>query len=182
MDDKKASPSLIARLTREWESFIRTAILSGFNTPTLFSAEYDIMDMVAHDWIITRNECGAGFWDGNWDKDMGEMLTQLCKQQGQFEVYESRGYVYPYNSVNINKLATYCFVKWDKFEPKNYKNGPSEYMIKIPEIDNHWRRIHSSVFSDVCVDVVYIKKERIYLGDILNVICVRDEAVRVEIR
>lgn len=38
-----------------------------------------------HDFILTINETGAGFWDGDWTH--GEQLTAICKQFKPVEVY-----------------------------------------------------------------------------------------------
>ncbi len=40
----------------------------------------------AHDFLLTRNGHGAGFWDGDWPEG-GESLTTICKQFGEFHLY-----------------------------------------------------------------------------------------------
>lgn len=40
-----------------------------------------------HDFALTRNHHGAGFWDGDWEKTVGEKLTKLSHQFGEFELY-----------------------------------------------------------------------------------------------
>jgi hypothetical protein len=37
----------------------------------------DLTD-VAHDFWLTRNGHGAGFWDGDYPKKLGEQLTELA--------------------------------------------------------------------------------------------------------
>lgn len=36
-------------------------------------------EMAGHDFWLTRNGHGAGFWDGDWPKEIGEHLTNVCK-------------------------------------------------------------------------------------------------------
>lgn len=42
---------------------------------------------VAHDFWLTRNGHGAGFWDGDYDKVIGAKLTKICKEMGEVQVY-----------------------------------------------------------------------------------------------
>jgi len=39
-----------------------------------------------HDFWLTRNGHGCGFWDGSWLKH-GERLTEACKAFGECELY-----------------------------------------------------------------------------------------------
>ena len=50
-----------------------------------------------HDFLLTRNGHGAGFWDGDWPKDSGERLTALSKKYGESSLYvgdDGQLYVY----------------------------------------------------------------------------------------
>ena len=41
-----------------------------------------------HDFWLTRNGHGAGFWDGDWQHTpYADMLTQLAKAYGEVETY-----------------------------------------------------------------------------------------------
>jgi hypothetical protein len=42
--------------------------------------------MAAHDFWLTRNGHGAGFWDGDWPEG-GERLTAICKGFGECHLY-----------------------------------------------------------------------------------------------
>lgn len=42
---------------------------------------------VAHDFWLTRNGHGAGFWDGDYEKTIGESLTTLCKEFKEVNLY-----------------------------------------------------------------------------------------------
>jgi hypothetical protein len=40
-----------------------------------------------HDYILTRNHHGAGFWDGDWDKSVGEIFTTAAHLHPEIEAY-----------------------------------------------------------------------------------------------
>lgn len=39
-----------------------------------------------HDFWLTRNRHGAGFWDGDWPKELGEELTKAAHIEGSFDL------------------------------------------------------------------------------------------------
>lgn len=42
---------------------------------------------LAHDFWLTRNGHGAGFWDGDYPKELGEKLTDISKTFGECDLY-----------------------------------------------------------------------------------------------
>lgn len=40
-----------------------------------------------HDFWLTRNHHGAGFWDGDWEDSKGERFTASSKTFGEFNLY-----------------------------------------------------------------------------------------------
>lgn len=42
---------------------------------------------LGHDFWLTRNGHGAGFWDGDLEHDLGERLSQACKTFGECYIY-----------------------------------------------------------------------------------------------
>jgi hypothetical protein len=42
---------------------------------------------VAHDFWLTRNHHGAGFWDGDYPEPLAEQLTALAHQFGESNLY-----------------------------------------------------------------------------------------------
>jgi hypothetical protein len=40
-----------------------------------------------HDFWLTRNGHGAGFWDGDWSEPAATRLTQCSKMFGNFDLY-----------------------------------------------------------------------------------------------
>ena len=43
----------------------------------------------AHDFWLTRNGHGAGFWDGDWEHEAGERLTADSKRFGEVSIYSN---------------------------------------------------------------------------------------------
>lgn len=65
---------------------------------------------VGHDFWLTRNGHGTGFWDRGLGK-VGEQLTQLAKQFGEFELYvDDDGYIQAMQT-RTTQLAKLVFVK-----------------------------------------------------------------------
>lgn len=46
----------------------------------------DSLMMAGHDFWLTRNRHGAGFWDGYWKED-GKRLTEAAHICGEFSLY-----------------------------------------------------------------------------------------------
>lgn len=44
-------------------------------------------EMAGHDFWLTRNHHGAGFWDGDWPDNAGESLDHAAREFGGFELY-----------------------------------------------------------------------------------------------
>ena len=52
---------------------------------------YDLMQPIEnqteHDYILTRNYHGAGFWDGDWNSRISRILTDAAHSQGEITAY-----------------------------------------------------------------------------------------------
>ncbi len=70
------APEALQRAQKDIDAFIAKAgnLLNGLD-----------MDLVVHDFWLTRNRHGAGFWDGDYPKEIGEKLTDLSKQFGEID-------------------------------------------------------------------------------------------------
>lgn len=44
-------------------------------------------EMAAHDFALTRNHHGAGFWDGDWQEPAATKLTEAAHRFGEFNCY-----------------------------------------------------------------------------------------------
>ena len=51
-----------------------------------------------HDFWLTRNHHGAGFWDGDYEEALGEKLTAAAHEFGECDLYvgdDGKIYLYP---------------------------------------------------------------------------------------
>lgn len=49
--------------------------------------EYADDGNIAHDFWLTRNGHGAGFWDGDYGDSLGKKLTDIAKKWGEINFY-----------------------------------------------------------------------------------------------
>lgn len=47
-----------------------------------------------HDFWLTRNRHGSGFWDGDWPDDVGKLLTDAAHGYGECDLMPERGMLY----------------------------------------------------------------------------------------
>ena len=47
----------------------------------------DDVERAGHDFWLTRNHHGAGFWDGDWAEGVGERLTAASHACGEVDLY-----------------------------------------------------------------------------------------------
>lgn len=45
------------------------------------------IEEAGHDFWLTRNRHGAGFWDGDWPDPLGDTLTEAAHSFGEQELY-----------------------------------------------------------------------------------------------
>lgn len=58
-----------------------------FTADNAADLEGENMSLAGHDFWLTRNGHGAGFWDGDWEKSKGERLTEASKKFGECDLY-----------------------------------------------------------------------------------------------
>lgn len=46
-----------------------------------------VVEMAAHDFALTRNGHGAGFWDGDWPEPMASALSDAARAAGESGLY-----------------------------------------------------------------------------------------------
>ncbi len=54
----------------------------------------DRQEEAAHDFWLTRNGHGAGFWDGDWPEPAASRLTTNSKAYGEVYLTSYRGWIY----------------------------------------------------------------------------------------
>ena len=73
------SQEAIARIERDCERFLSIApYFEGIETLT----------NAAHDFWLTRQGHGAGFWDGDWPQDMVDKCCAACATLKAVDVYQ----------------------------------------------------------------------------------------------
>ena len=88
-DQWAASPGFVQKATSEFEEFLST-LPSEFDPAEAYLIHgHDPHTMLAHDFALTRNHHGAGFWDGDWAEPWGKILTDLAHQWPETELYLS---------------------------------------------------------------------------------------------
>jgi hypothetical protein len=92
--DYPVSNSLKAKVTADWDSFREKAEALGFDAEEHRAmilhpdCERDAWNAAAHDFILTRNHHGAGFWDtGRWLEPWASKLTTLSHSFGELSCY-----------------------------------------------------------------------------------------------
>jgi hypothetical protein len=88
----RISNDLQMRIAQDWDRFRDAAEDLGFDAvehraTTIDPTEGDEWDYAAHDFILTRNHHGSGFWDGDWVAPWGDRLTTLAQTFPQLESY-----------------------------------------------------------------------------------------------
>lgn len=49
--------------------------------------DFDKIERGGHDFWLTRNSHGAGFWDGDWPETEGKLLTDASHAFGECNLY-----------------------------------------------------------------------------------------------
>ena len=92
-DSAQLSPDLEASLRAEWTAFAIAASELGFDPEEHRVGPIDLSQgderaYMAHDWILTRNCTGCGFWEPDrWAQEFRQPLTDLCHKQGEIQLY-----------------------------------------------------------------------------------------------
>jgi len=95
-DQFEPSQELIDRVGDDFARFedILYEAMPDFDPVDDCKIECDEFKHLEHDFILTVNGHGAGFWDGDWKS--GDELTDLCRQFNEIEIYlGDDGLLYP---------------------------------------------------------------------------------------
>lgn len=85
------SDELRARMRADCEQFLAVAepiITAAIDTgEVVCGPDFDEYGRAGHDFWLTRNGHGAGFWDGDWPEPYGQQLTELAGSFGEYAIY-----------------------------------------------------------------------------------------------
>jgi hypothetical protein len=70
-------PSAIQSMEADCEDFLNGAM-------ELIDGE---LEQAGHDFWLTRNRHGCGFWDGDWPEEAGRLLTERSHPYGESYLY-----------------------------------------------------------------------------------------------
>jgi len=75
-------------LRKDCEKFYEAYSLVWFDQylGDLLNDAIDEDSMAGHDFLLTRNGHGAGFWDGDWEESVEERLAEACKGYGEINL------------------------------------------------------------------------------------------------
>ena len=92
--DAEPSDQLVTLIETQWEAFRSAAEAVGFDAEEHCAqmlhpdCEGDAWNTAAHDFILTRNGHGTGFWEsGRWHKPWDRRLTSLAQWFGELHCY-----------------------------------------------------------------------------------------------
>jgi len=85
--DAELHPDTLARFKADCEQFERAyiEIVSKLDDQTVRSFPPD--SRIPHDFWLTRNRHGAGFWDGDYPEPIATQLTDLAHSFGECDLY-----------------------------------------------------------------------------------------------
>lgn len=75
-------PATLARMEADCDVFRERN-----ETDCRLACEERDAERVGHDFLLTRNGHGVGFWDGDYSDDLGERLTKASEAFGEFNLY-----------------------------------------------------------------------------------------------
>jgi hypothetical protein len=85
------SPETLAKMVSDCEVFQRENlehIEKGFGGhDTANNEDFSCYGRAGHDFWLTRNGHGAGFWDGDWPESVATILTDSSKRFGVVDLY-----------------------------------------------------------------------------------------------
>lgn len=85
--DFELSPAALERMTKDCESFESAVdkLFAGLDDAVIRSIPD--REHIAHDFWLTRNHHGTGFWDGDYPEPIATQLTDLAHSYGECDLY-----------------------------------------------------------------------------------------------
>lgn len=77
------APETMQRIQDDCSRFWAAVKSMGIDLEAEILADDDAAEIAAHDFWLTRNGHGAGFWDGDWSDAVEDKLTKLAESFGQ---------------------------------------------------------------------------------------------------
>jgi len=84
-DDLNKMVADCKRFQEQQNAVIQAAIDS--DKGVMYGPDFGPWGRAGHDFWLTRNGHGAGFWDGDWPEPQAEQLTAASKAFGEYNLY-----------------------------------------------------------------------------------------------
>lgn len=84
-DLEDIAPEALDTIVRDCAAFREAC--ADYVTPDSRIGRGDCTELAGHDFWLTRNRHGAGFWDGDWIEPEAELLTQASHAFGEIDLY-----------------------------------------------------------------------------------------------
>jgi hypothetical protein len=81
------APAALDKARRDCAAFAAANREDIDGGPVRCGPDYSTEERAGHDFFLTRNDHGAGFWDGDWPEEAGERLTASAHSFGGADVY-----------------------------------------------------------------------------------------------
>lgn len=76
------APETLQKIREDCAEFLSKADSIIQDQPGIYSRN---LELAGHDFWLTRNHHGAGFWDGDWEE--GDKLTEIAQSFGEVDLY-----------------------------------------------------------------------------------------------
>ena len=90
-DQDDIAPEAITEMESDCRAFLAIAgdTISTATTQwdDIAGVGFDKYGRAGHDFWLTRNGHGAGFWDGDWPENEGSTLTDMAEKFGEVNLY-----------------------------------------------------------------------------------------------
>lgn len=83
------APETLAQMIADCEAFqaAHYELIIAEGSCLRCGPDYDEVGHAGHDFWLTRNGHGAGFWDGHWELAAGETLTKAAAAYREVDLY-----------------------------------------------------------------------------------------------
>lgn len=81
------SEKLERAITKDIRLFIEKSDIAGDLIVEALEVDNYYLDSIGHDFWLTRNGHGAGFWDGDLPEELGKKLTKISEEFGNIGLY-----------------------------------------------------------------------------------------------
>jgi len=90
-DVEDIAPETLARIVGDCARFQRVqrdTLANAIQTGNVkCGPDFNEIERAGHDFFLTRNHHGAGFWDGDWPEPYAQTLTNAAHAFGAFDLY-----------------------------------------------------------------------------------------------